>query len=77
MYCCSFRLVPLVGLRDEIKKKEDQVIRSVSSAEGLIGPKEEPVVSEAGLCLSSRNVLLMFLDNSSLPRNCWCWSCRD
>lgn len=41
MYCCSFRLVPLVGLRDEIKKKEDQVIRSVSSAEGLIGPKEK------------------------------------
>lgn len=42
------------------------------------GQKKNPLLgSQEWVCVCCRNVLLVFLDNLPLNKNCWCWSCED
>lgn len=42
------------------------------------GQKKNPLLgSQERVCVRCRNVLLIFLDNLPLNKNCWCWSCKD
>lgn len=92
-YLSPFRLVPSLLfhlwsaalLLTEKQKKPprhwalpDQFIPFLLIGVERFGQKKNPLLgSQEWVCVCCRNVLLVFLGNLPLNKNCCCWSCKD
>lgn len=75
---CSLACFPICYLIKAWDIGHTRPLHSFSPPWREVWPKENALLgSQEWVCVCCSNVLLVFLDNLPLNKNCWCWSCKD